>query len=225
MNNKEFYTNFPYPDVQDTYPLGIQNYRSLSAPTKFRGNILVVGCGTAESAIIANKNPNSVVYGIDVSESSLEISKILANKILINNLILDNKDITQYSETEKFQYVVASCVLHHIEEIDKAIKNIYDSLSYGGIFAGSVYSSSRPTYIRTINNLKFSSVNDLKKYLEENPTEWYQYNQKNHSELADTWLHPYWKEYDKSSLTELLNQFRNLEIYEENYKLFFRCMK
>lgn len=225
MNIKDFYTLFPYPDIEDTYPLGVKNYRSLSAPRDFQGNILVIGCGTAEAVIIANKNPKSIIYGIDISEKSLEISKNLAKTIPLNNIVLDNKDITEYSEKEKFHYVVSSCVLHHIENVSKAINNIYDSLCYDGKFSGSVYSSNRPKYIRDIKSKEFSSLDELRTYFKHNPNDWYLSHQKNDSELADTWLNPYWRDYDHDLLSIELKKFRNLQIYEENYKLYFYCMK
>lgn len=225
MDTKTFYNRYPYPDVNDSYREGVLSRRSLSAPQNFEGNILVVGCGTAESIMIAHRNPNANVLGIDISETSLSIAQSLIEKYDIKNLTLENKDITEYSDPDRFDFVVASCVLHHIPNVDAAIRNIYASVKQNCMIAGSVYSDQRPNYIRQISDKKFQSVEELRAYLEKNPNEWYKTHEKNDSELADTWMNPYFLLYNKMSLLQLLIRFNTITIRDATDRFYFSAIK
>ena len=225
MNTKEFYTLYPYPNVLDTFPRGLENYSSIDAPINFQGKIFVIGCGTAEAICIALKNPKSKILAIDLSPTSIKISKELSIKYKINNLNFEVNDITNYVPQETFDIAVSSCVIHHIFDVGKAIDNIYKSLNREGIFQGNVYSKNRPRYIREISDKKFQSLFDLKTFLSNNSNQWYNDHLKNDEELADTYLNPYYKEYTISSLKDLFYQFKEKNFVPRNDKIHFQCCK
>jgi SAM-dependent methyltransferase len=225
MSLKTFYNNYPYPNVQDTYPLGIENYISINAPKNFDGSVFVIGCGTGEAITIALQNPLAQIYAIDISEKSLNICAKLQNQFCLKNLILDERDITTFIPQKQFDLAISSCVLHHIPEVDKAVLNIYNSLSDTGRFQGCVYSTNRPKYLREISNMGFNSILELRNYLELNPNEWYLNYPKNDEALADTYLNPYWVDYDFDSLTKLFFKFKERNFTLDNNLIHFQCIK
>jgi SAM-dependent methyltransferase len=222
---KKFYNKYPYPNIQDTYPRGIENYVSVNAPGNFSGSIFVVGCGTGEAVIIALQNPLAQVYAIDISETSLGICAKIQDRLGLKNLILDEADITDFVPQKQFDMAVSSCVLHHIPQVDKAVSNIYNSLTDTGLFQGCVYSTNRPEYLREISNMDFKSITELRSYLEFNPNEWYTNHLKNDEELADTYLNPHWINYDFDSLTKLFSIFKERNFVLDNDKIHFQCVK
>jgi SAM-dependent methyltransferase len=225
MSLKTFYNNYPYPNIHDTYPLGIENYISTSAPKNSSGSIFVIGCGTGEAITIALQNPLAEIYAIDISANSLDICAKLQDQYCLKNLILDERDITRFVPQKQFDLAISSCVLHHIPEVDKAVLNIYNSLTTAGIFQGCVYSTNRPKYLREISNIKFESVLELRNYLEQNPNEWYMTYPKNDEALADTYLNPYWIDYDFNMLTELFFKFKERNFVLDNNLIHFQCKK
>jgi SAM-dependent methyltransferase len=225
MSLKTFYNTYPYPNIQDSYPEGIENYSSINAPKNFDGSVFVIGCGTSEAVIIALQNPVAQVYAIDISETSLDLCAKLQHQYDLKNLILDQQDITTFVSQRQFDIAVSSCVLHHIPEVDKAVLNIYNSLTDTGSLQGCVYSTSRPKYLRDIANMGFKSIAELRVYLESNPNEWYMNHLKNDEELADAFLNPYWVDYDFDSLTKLFSRFKERNFVLDNDKIHFQCIK
>ena len=225
MSLKTFYNKYPYPNIHDTYPLGIENYISINAPKNFNGSIFVIGCGTGEAITIALQNPLAEIYAIDISETSLDICAKLRDQHCLKNLILDENDITVFVPQRQFDLAISSCVLHHIPEVDKAVLNIYNSLTNTGRFQGCVYSSNRPKYLREISNMGFKSISELRDYLESNPNEWYLNHLKNDEELADIFLNPHWVDYDFDSLTKLFGNFKERNFVLDDDKIHFQCIK
>jgi SAM-dependent methyltransferase len=224
----DFYNAYAYP-----HPVAydVKNVNSACAPQRAEGlRIMVVGCGTVEANMIAYHNPRSEVFGFDVSKKSLAISRSIRRKYKQTNLGLFEKDITNYVDAPpRFHWVTASGVLHHIEEVELAVSNIYQSMVRGGVFCGMVYSKKRPTYIRDINSIARQnnmSTDEVRDLLADN--EWYLKHTKDEAEIADTWLHPYFREYDEDDLRGLL---KNFEVKQMVYsgscedKLIFMAMK
>ena len=225
MSLKTFYNKYPYPNIQDSYPHGIENYSSINSPKNFDGSIFVIGCGTAEAVIISLENPLAEIYAIDISATSLDICANLQDQFGLKNLTLDERDITTFVPQKQFDIAVSSCVLHHIPEVDKAVLNIYNSLTDTGSLQGCVYSTNRPKYLRDIANMGFKSIAELRVYLESNPNEWYTNHIKNDEELADAFLNPHWIDYDFDLLTELFSQFKERNFVLDNDKIHFQCIK
>ncbi|TDD98796.1 class I SAM-dependent methyltransferase [Flavobacterium cellulosilyticum] len=91
--------------------------------------ILDIGCSSGiflkELASIGFKMEQ--LYGIDISEKAIENCK---NNGLQNVFVMDAQNITL---TEKFDIIVASDCLEHLQDDTKAIKNWCDLLQIGGV--------------------------------------------------------------------------------------------
>ncbi|XP_077978819.1 juvenile hormone acid O-methyltransferase-like [Glandiceps talaboti] len=101
--------------------------------------VLDVGCGTGELTykIAARKNVSTVV-GVDVAPNAIKFameSNFITNKT--RYLLTDVIDIQdKYPEYDNFfTKAVSVCVLHWIDDKEKAFRNIYRSLKPGGGFA------------------------------------------------------------------------------------------
>lgn len=96
---------------------GDQFYRIWPERQQFSPSILVPGCGTSLAPILAFKNPRSRVVGVDISQASLKHSKALKKKHGLKNLELKHLDLNDVeSLNEKFDYIVATGVLHHLPD-------------------------------------------------------------------------------------------------------------
>lgn len=202
------------------------NYESpLIEKNLIDADILVAGCGTGEAIIVAQHNKKSNVVGIDFSESSIAIAKSIKRKRNIKNLTLFVKDIREMNFLIQFDRILSVGVLHHIPDVSLAIDKIYDSLKSGGSFSGMVYADDRPDYIRTVNQMNFLTVGQLRTFLNKHTNDWYERHTKDDEELADTWMHPYFIEYDEQRLKTLLCMFADVQVVRNDNKLYFLAIK
>jgi len=138
--------------------------------------ILDVGCGTEDSYIpylILSKNK---LVGIDLSENTIKINKLILDKLGIKAAIInfnnpfkiiqlfkkkkDLKAIFVVGNVEhplfakkQFDIVHAKWILHHTQSIPAALKNINMSLKSGGLF---ICTESNILYpLRWITQVKF----------------------------------------------------------------------
>jgi len=88
--------------------------------------ILDVGCGTGQ---LANEiaQHGAVVTGIDKSPEMIEKAKAA-----YPNLQFEVKDVTAFSFDEPFDAVFSNATLHWVNEKEKAIQCMYESLKDGG---------------------------------------------------------------------------------------------
>ena len=220
LNIKLLYENYPYPAVEpyvsrlDSLSLSYFNSNRFVDPVE----VLVVGCGTVEPVIAKNHFVNGHVKGIDVSRQSLEILGKVIESNNVGGVECVEHDITNPID-DKFDVVIASGVLHHIPEVDKAVRNIRDSLKDNGMFFGMVYGTSgREHIVKTREEYGFdlleptdeniSRVRFVLSTLPDNhPSRmWYaQYNQSD-EEVADTWLNPYFVNYTVEMVQDLFNR-------------------
>ena len=80
-------------------------------------NILVAGCGSDQAAVLAKCNPIHSFIGIDLSENSLNHQKKLIKKHNIKNLKLICDDFRNQKFDKKFDYIISSGVIHHLDDI------------------------------------------------------------------------------------------------------------
>ena len=221
----EHYSKYPYPKPDP--------YMSYGRMLRFTGvgtltphnvtgmaykNLLVVGCGTISGLWAARDNPHLDVTGIDLSEPSLEWSRKQAKIEGIDNIQLIQADICDWRPNVKYDAIFASCVLHHIPNINGALSNIRSLLNrdHSNPFVwGHVYrKKSRGHIPQTIKKMKAHGIDDIpavKQYLESlseyHPSRrWYEKYQKHDIELADTWLNPHFVNYSVHSWTQELGK-------------------
>ena len=112
-------------------------------------NVLEVGCGigTAAHSFIEN---GAVYKGIDISRKSIEIAK---QRLKIFDLKgeIEEANIEEYVDIKQYDLIYSFGVLHHTENIHKAIKNIYGLLKDGGEFKLMLYAK---------NSLKYCKIKD-----------------------------------------------------------------
>ena len=196
------------------------------------GSIMIAGCGTVEACLVANVNPAAHVVAIDFSKASIAISKSIARHHKIKNIRHMVGDICDIEIPQKFDYVVSSGVLHHIPDVSKALCNIKNHMNDNGILSGMVYyKTERKAIDKNIvdyfrkNNYHPTDVMQTLKSVEH---PWYSIHVKDMQEIADTWLHPYYVEYEPQDLYTLLkhNGFTNIEVFttvDSIGKLFFKA--
>lgn len=101
-------------------------------------NMLDVGCGLGTLAILmAKAKPNSLVYGIDVLDSAIEQCKFDSEVEGVTNtkfVVADTYDLP--FEEGYFDTVACFFMLHHLDDIPKALNDIKRVLSPSGeVFA------------------------------------------------------------------------------------------
>jgi SAM-dependent methyltransferase len=180
--------------------------------------ILVVGCGTIEAVILANTNPESFVTGIDVSKSQLAISKSIARHYKIRNLEHRHLDVLKMTDLYRYDIVIACGVLHHIEDVNTALRNISRAMKRNGVLIGFVYNSfGREDVIRLKPQFErqgydLHQIRDFFSRTHVPRHDFFLDELESDVELRDTWLVPYDRSYATPELSELLNKHFNLAL-------------
>src|SRR3989344_8426663 len=107
--------------------------------------ILEVGSGTGELiSFIKHKNPNLQAFGLDFSEESIRRSKEISLRFNLS-VEFERGDISKMSfPNESFDIVFGDQVLGHIEDVGKALQEIYRVTKKGGLVAFSIGNALRP---------------------------------------------------------------------------------
>ena len=152
-NIKEFYNKFSYPvfgdhTLSDMIDTGARDRSDPSIhwnkfwPQKSKDEkleILVAGCGTYQAAIVAARNSNCHVTGIDVSDNSIKIQNNVIEKEGINNVELKVCAITDYVTDKKFDLIICSGVLHHLENPNENLAHLAGLLKNDGVMTIMIY--------------------------------------------------------------------------------------
>jgi SAM-dependent methyltransferase len=164
---KEHYNKFIYPKPVEDIQKEIIDKKShyYTDPTyywhkiwpekKFSLNklsILVAGCGTNQAAVLAMQNPHHEIVGVDLSSNSIEHHKKLIKKHGIKNIKVFCDDFRKINFNEKFDYIISSGVIHHLDDPNTALKYFYENIKDDGVISIMVY-----------GNKVIGPLNDLKK--------------------------------------------------------------
>ncbi len=116
--------------------------------------ILDLGCGTGNITLKAlGRFPEAEVTCLDLSENMIEIAKNKLSDYEKVNYILG--DFTKMELDTKFDVVLSSLALHHIEtdeEKELMYKSIYDVLEKDGVFYNADVIKANSSYIEDLNN-------------------------------------------------------------------------
>jgi 2-polyprenyl-3-methyl-5-hydroxy-6-metoxy-1,4-benzoquinol methylase len=141
---RDQYERYPYPPVA---PPGQQTLAAFAlmdyvqhvfwpARRELRGlRVLDAGCGTGNVAVaIAHRYPEVQVVGIDLSDASLAAARGQAERLGVgDNLTLRRLAIEDVGALgERFDYVVASGVLHHLADPEAGLRALADVLTPTG---------------------------------------------------------------------------------------------
>lgn len=100
--------------------------------------ILVAGCGTIEPVAVALANPGADILAVDISEASLKKLRWQAKARKVNIRTL-HSDFTSLNEG-KFDYIVATGVLHHLPDPVAGIRALVARANERAVFRLMVYS-------------------------------------------------------------------------------------
>jgi SAM-dependent methyltransferase len=149
---RAFYESYPYPAPVASLDRLLERYRDperrraqslllwpLEKPRHDR-SILVAGCGTSQAARHALMEPDARVTAIDISETSLRHTRDLQRKHDIGNLQLHPLAIERVGELgERFDQIVCTGVLHHLNDPDAGLRALRDVLARDGAMHVMVY--------------------------------------------------------------------------------------
>ena len=118
-------------------PAAIEAAEQIQAPS-----ILVAGCGTGKGLIeIARRFRDSSVVGIDLSLSSLAFAIRKGSELGLDELQVMQADILELADwSERFDVVVASGVLHHMQDPVAGWRVLSDLVRPGGFMRIGLYS-------------------------------------------------------------------------------------
>lgn len=104
--------------------------------------ILVAGCGTAQAAKYALRQPAAQVVGIDVSQTSMEHTEALKQQYRLENLALHQLPMERAGELgRRFDRIVCTGVLHHLPDPDAGLAALRSVLAPDGAMHLMVYAT------------------------------------------------------------------------------------
>ena len=123
-----------------------------------RLDVLIAGCGSDQAAILAKCNPNHNFVGIDLSENSLKHEKKLIKENKIENLKLFHGDFRTIKFKKKFDYIISSGVIHHLDDPGTGLKYFNQNLKDEGIIYIMVYGDKKSYATNQVKQL-FKKLN------------------------------------------------------------------
>ncbi len=146
-----FYDAHPYPPPLDgleryqrgwTEERGRVEHHRIWPNRRFLADheILIAGCGTSQAAKWAARYPRARVVGIDVSATSIERTRRLAERHDLRNLELHHLPIEEVERLGRaFDQIVCTGVLHHLAEPEAGLLALRRVLAAGGALDAMVY--------------------------------------------------------------------------------------
>jgi SAM-dependent methyltransferase len=102
--------------------------------------VLVAGCGTAQAARHALRQPENHVVGIDFSAASVAHTQALKHKYGLANLEVHQLPVEQVGELgHRFDKIVCTGVLHHLPDPDAGLRALRAVLATDGAMHLMVY--------------------------------------------------------------------------------------
>lgn len=140
--NKENYDKFPYKSksFEQSNPFRqklVMDYLGMQTKELENARVLEIGCSYGGNIIpFAVEYENSEVYGIDLSETQINVGKEIIAKMGLENIKLIQMNILDYNqEFGKFDYIICHGVFSWVPDIvkEKIISVIKESLNENGV--------------------------------------------------------------------------------------------
>ena len=232
--HSQFYTTFPYPDPK-VYQCACgkidPNYRTaFDLKNSENKKILVAGSGTIEGVLVAREHKTSQVHAVDLSTASLKLSEYFAQRDNITNIFHECADLMFWKPETKFDFIVATGLVHHVRDDVKLLQRLRSWLEDEGHIYGMVYHEVGREHISIMEDLPKTpiGVQAVRQRLEALPIghpsrRWYQEHDQGNEEIADTWLNPFFRNYTESSFkhTLIAAGFRSIKLYIDKTKILF----
>lgn len=158
-----FYNAHPYPppiDDLDAYRRSwssgarrrVEHFRLWpSLPYRDDHSILIAGCGTSQAAKYAVRYPDAHVVGIDVSATSIDATRELANQHRLTNLEVHRLAIEDVGSLGRsFDHIACTGVLHHLDDPAVGLAALRQVLASTGVLDLMVYARYGRTGIAMI---------------------------------------------------------------------------
>lgn len=153
------YEDYPYPEPFDDIAAKIAGgYIQVGDPSLYAPmlwpegrpkrelNILVAGCGTVQAAVIAYRNPECRVLGVDMSAASIAHERKLKASHKLDNLTLHQDDLRNVAKYGRdFDLVICTGVLMHLHDPEEGLRALAGVLAPHGSLLGMVYAPMRRT--------------------------------------------------------------------------------
>ncbi len=132
--------------------------------------ILDIGCGGgANIKEFLKLAKNSIVYGIDYSDISVEKSiKLNKKDVLKGKCIIKQANVLKLPfENDTFDFISAFETIYFWPEIHNSLKEVYRTLKKGGIFfiTNEAYDNRQEKWTKIIDGMKIYSPEEIKKLL------------------------------------------------------------
>ncbi|MGZ3692701.1 MAG: class I SAM-dependent methyltransferase [Bdellovibrionota bacterium] len=106
-----------------------------------RPRILIAGCGTFEPVVVAQANPKAEILAVDLSARSLkELQWQLKWRGLAGRVQTLQGDFEKISVEQPFDFVIATGVIHHLEDPARGLRKLMDLSAKRAVFRFMVYS-------------------------------------------------------------------------------------
>ena len=92
--------------------------------------VLDVGCGTANNTLLFSFATGSKMVGLDLSRGMLNVSGAKTSRIEFVQSPAENLPFNN----EMFEYIFMTEVIHHLEDVESTLSEIYRILKQGGRF-------------------------------------------------------------------------------------------
>ncbi len=119
--------------------------------------VLDFGCGDGNSSLYIRKHfPNASIFGIDVSEASINLAN---DKGIANAIFKVFNGVKLPYEKGEFDFVFTSMVFHHIEHNlhDDVLKEIHRVLKNGGRFYNFEHNPNNPMTRKVVRECEFDA--------------------------------------------------------------------
>ena len=145
---ESFYRRYPYPQVDrvdwdDHIHEHLRYLARACRPSRPQGplRMLIAGCGTREAVLWGASMPWAEIDAVDLSESSLEISKVLIDQLGVSNVRLIKGDFERGEGLSgPYDFISSFGVLHHLECPEEGLRQLEAHLAPDGLMALMLYS-------------------------------------------------------------------------------------
>jgi len=150
-----------YSHMDQNYEKQIKNWVSPLTPDDFKNkSILDAGCGMGRNSFWALKWGASELTAFDFDERSIKAAKNTLKDF--SNVKIEFRDINKIDWTEKFDLGFSIGVVHHLNNPELAIRNLFRSIKPGGKLLLWVYSFEGNEWIvKYINPIRINFTSKL----------------------------------------------------------------